>query len=38
MNHILSANPKKSNGRLNEEITEETSRTVFERDRDRIIY
>ena len=38
MDKILSANPKYSKGRLYKEDTEETSRTVFERDRDRIIH
>ncbi len=38
MDKTLSANPKYSKGRLYKEDTEETSRTVFERDRDRIIH
>ncbi len=38
MDNVLSANPLKSKGRLYEEFKEETSRTSFERDRDRIIH
>ena len=38
MVNSLSANPLKSKGRLYKEIDEETSRTPFERDRDRIIH
>tara|TARA_Y100001970_G_scaffold287557_1_gene412512 strand:+ start:723 stop:1850 length:1128 start_codon:yes stop_codon:yes gene_type:complete len=38
MDKTLSANPKYSKGRLYKEDAEETSRTVFERDRDRIIH
>ena len=38
MAHILSANPQNSRGRLHKEFNEETKRTPFERDRDRIIH
>ena len=38
MANLLSANPKKSKGRFYSEYNEETSRTPFERDRDRIIH
>ena len=38
MFNSLSANPLKSKGRLYKEFEEETSRTPFERDRDRIIH
>ncbi|PPR45183.1 MAG: Deoxyguanosinetriphosphate triphosphohydrolase-like protein [Alphaproteobacteria bacterium MarineAlpha5_Bin8] len=38
MDNVLSANPSKTKGRLYEEFKEETSRTAFERDRDRIIH
>jgi len=38
MNNILSADPLNSRGRLYKEYEEETSRTPFERDRDRIIH
>ena len=38
MLNSLSANPLKSKGRLYKEFEEETSRTPFERDRDRIIH
>ena len=38
MANILSADPQKSRGRLHPEYTEETKRTPFERDRDRIIH
>ena len=38
MDNVLSANPLKTKGRLYEEFNEETSRTTFERDRDRIIH
>ena len=38
MINFLSANPIKSKGRLYSEYEEETSRTPFERDRDRIIH
>jgi len=38
MVNILYANPKKSRGRLNNEFNTETNRTIFERDRDRIIH
>ena len=38
MTYILSADPKKSKGRLYKEYNEETRRTPFERDRDRIIH
>ena len=38
MLNSLSANPQKSKGRLYVEFQEETSRTPFERDRDRIIH
>ena len=37
-NTSLSANTQKSKGRLYKEYDEETSRTPFERDRDRIIH
>ncbi len=38
MAYILSADPENSRGRLHQEFTEETKRTPFERDRDRIIH
>ena len=38
MVNLLSANPQKSKGRFYSEYCEETSRTPFERDRDRIIH
>ena len=38
MVNILSADPQNSRGRLYEEYSEETKRTPFERDRDRIIH
>ena len=38
MAHILSADPQNSRGRFYEEFNEETKRTPFERDRDRIIH
>ena len=38
MAHILSADPQNSRGRFHEEFNEETKRTPFERDRDRIIH
>jgi len=38
MANILSADPQKSRGRFYEEFNEETKRTPFERDRDRIIH
>ena len=38
MLNSLSANPLKTKGRLYVEFQEETSRTPFERDRDRIIH
>ena len=38
MTNFLSANPYNSRGRLYEEYNEETRRTPFERDRDRIIH
>ena len=38
MKYILSADPSKSKGRLYTELSEETNRTIFERDRDRIIH
>ena len=38
MINYLSANPSNSKGRLFKELEEETSRTCFERDRDRIIH
>ena len=38
MAHILSAESLNSRGRLHEEHNEETKRTPFERDRDRIIH
>ena len=38
MDNILSANPNLSKGRLYEEFEEESNRTVFERDRDRLIH
>ena len=38
MINFLSANPSNSKGRLFKELEGETSRTSFERDRDRIIH
>ena len=38
MFNLLAADPKKSKGRLYKEDNEETNRTPFERDRDRIIH
>ena len=38
MAHILSADPNNSKGRLHQEYNEDTQRTPFERDRDRIIH
>ena len=38
MVHILSANHQNSRGRFHKEFNEETKRTPFERDRDRIIH
>tara|TARA_B100000029_G_scaffold495962_1_gene561617 strand:- start:9686 stop:10813 length:1128 start_codon:yes stop_codon:yes gene_type:complete len=38
MTNNLSADPKKSKGRLNNENKEKTNRTAFERDRDRVIH
>ena len=38
MSNKLSANPNKSKGRLYKEYNEESNRTSFERDRDRIIH
>ena len=38
MAHILSADHQNSRGRFHEEFNEETKRTPFERDRDRIIH
>ena len=38
MINYLSANSENSKGRLFKELEEETSRTYFERDRDRIIH
>ena len=38
MLNVLAANPKSSKGRLYSEFSDETNRTPFERDRDRIIH